>query len=59
MASNGFVALVVDGPGFQNRFGCTDNVLDNPECLVDVSYDLGIIDMLVRSTQIHRSALRL
>ena len=44
MASNGFVALVVDRPGFQNRFGCTNHVLDRPERLVDVSYRLGIID---------------
>src|SRR5215510_10976101 len=32
------------GLSFQNRFGCTDNVLDRPERLVDVSYGLGIID---------------
>jgi len=43
MATNGFVALVVDGLGFQNRFG-TNNILDRPERLVDVSYCLGIID---------------
>ena len=44
MATNGFVALVVDGLGFQNRFGCTNNVHDRPERLVDVSYGLAIID---------------
>ena len=44
MASNGLVALVVDGPGFQNRFGRTDDVLDRPERLVDVSDRLGIVD---------------
>jgi hypothetical protein len=44
MATNGFVALVVDGSSFQNRFGCTNNVLDRPEGLVDMSYGLGIID---------------
>src|SRR5215831_8131020 len=44
MTTNGFVALVVDGSGFQNRFSCTNNVLDCPERLVDMSYGLGIID---------------
>ena len=44
MASNGLVALVVDRPGFQNRFGCTNHVLDRPERLVDVGYGFGIID---------------
>jgi hypothetical protein len=44
MATNDFVAVVLDGPGFQNRFGCAKNVLDSPECLIDVSYRLGIID---------------
>src|SRR5262249_35638054 len=32
------------GLSFQNRFGCTNNVLDRPERLVDMSYGLGIID---------------
>src|ERR1700737_664439 len=40
----GMVSHVVDGPDFYNRFGCTNNVLDSPECLVDVSYRLGIIN---------------
>ena len=43
MTSNGLIALVVDRPGFKNRFGRTDNVLDRPECLVDVSHCLCVI----------------
>ena len=46
MAANGFVTLVVDGPGIQNRFGGADDVLDRPECLVDVSDRLGIVDSI-------------
>jgi hypothetical protein len=44
MATNGLVTPVVDGPGIYNRFGGADDVLDRPECLVDVSHRLGIVD---------------
>jgi hypothetical protein len=44
MASNGLVTPVVDGPGIQNRFGGADDVFDRPECLVDVSDRLGIVE---------------
>ena len=44
MATNGLVTPVVDGPGIYNRFGGADDVLDRPECLVDVSDRLGIVD---------------
>jgi hypothetical protein len=44
MASNGLVTLVVDRPGFQDRFGCPKDVLYRPESLVDVSYRLGVVD---------------
>src|SRR5277367_2463996 len=43
MAPNGFVALMVNGPGFENRFGRAKDVFDCPEILVDVSNCLGII----------------
>jgi hypothetical protein len=43
MATNGLVTPVVDGPGVHNRFGGADDVLDRPECLVDVSDRLGIV----------------
>ena len=35
---------MVDGPGIYNRFAGADDVLDRPECLVDVSHRLGIVD---------------
>ena len=44
MATNGLVTPVVDGPGIYNRFGGADDVLDRPECLVDVSDRLGIVE---------------
>ena len=44
MATNGLVTPVVDGPGVHSRFGGADDVLDRPECLVDVSDRLGIVD---------------
>ncbi len=50
-ASNGFVTPVLDGSGFQNRLGCPKDILDRPERLVNVSYRLGVVDGLVRSTQ--------
>jgi hypothetical protein len=43
MASNGHIALVVDGTSFKDRFGGTENVLDRPKCLIDVSHCLGFI----------------
>src|SRR5271165_536203 len=42
MATNGLVTFVVDGPGVQNRFGGAEDVLDRPECFVDVSDCLGV-----------------
>src|SRR5271157_1042843 len=42
MASNGRIALVVDRTGLKDRFARTDNVLDRPERLVDVSHCLSI-----------------
>jgi len=42
---------VLDGSGFQNRLGCPKDILDRPERLVNVSYRLGVVDGLVRSTQ--------
>src|SRR6195256_1852427 len=44
MATNGLVTPVVDGPGVHNRFGGADDVLDRPECLLDVSERLGIVE---------------
>src|ERR1700692_52426 len=44
MASNSLIALVVNGMGFKDRFARTDNILDRPQCLVDVSDRLGIVD---------------
>src|SRR4029077_15715770 len=44
MASNGCIALWVDGTGFKDGFAGTDNILDRPQCLVDVSDRLGIVD---------------
>ena len=44
MASNGRIALVVDGTGLKDRFARTDNVLDRPQRLVDVSHRFGIVD---------------
>ena len=41
MASNSLIALVVDGTGLKDRFARTDNVLDRPERLIDVSHCLG------------------
>ena len=43
MAPDSFIALVADEPGFENRFGRADNLLDRPECLIDVSYGLSVI----------------
>src|SRR6478672_13589681 len=42
MASNSLIALVVDGTSFKDRFARTDNILDRPQCFVDVSDRLGI-----------------
>ena len=44
MASNGRIALVVDRTGLKDRFARTDNILDRPQRLVDVSDRLGIVD---------------
>jgi hypothetical protein len=44
VAPNRLVTLVVDRPGFQNRFGRAEYILDRPECLVDVSYRLGVVE---------------
>jgi hypothetical protein len=44
MASNGRIALVVDGAGHKDRLARTDNVLDPPQRLVDVSHRFGIVD---------------
>jgi hypothetical protein len=46
MATNGLVTPVVDGPGIYNRFGGAGDVLDCPECLVDVSDRLSIVDRI-------------
>jgi hypothetical protein len=43
MAANVIITLVVDAPGFENRFGRAENVLDRPERLVNVSYRLGVV----------------
>jgi hypothetical protein len=37
MASNGYIALVVDGTSLKDRFGRTENVLDYPQALINVS----------------------
>ena len=37
MASNGHIALVVDGTSFKDRLSRAENVLCYPQCLVDVS----------------------
>ena len=43
MASNGLVALMVNGPGFENRFGRAKDLFDCPEILIDVSNGLGVV----------------
>ena len=44
MATNGLVTPVVDGPGVHNRFGGAEDVLDRPECFVDLSDCLSVVD---------------
>ena len=44
MDTNGLVTPVVDGPGVHNRFGVGMMSLDRPECFVDVSDRLGVVD---------------
>src|ERR1700730_17417124 len=46
MATNGLVTPVVDRPGFHNRFGGAEDVLDCPECFVDVSDRLGVVEAI-------------
>src|ERR1700680_1111124 len=46
MATNGLVTPVVDGSGFHNRFGGAEDVLDCPECFVDVSDRLGVVEAI-------------
>lgn len=40
---DGFIALVVDGPGFQDRSGRTKTLLGGPQHLVDVGSGLRIV----------------
>ena len=46
MAPDGLLTLVLDGTGLQNRFDDAEDILDRPECLADVSYRLGVVNVV-------------
>ena len=46
LATNGLVTPVVDRPDIHNRFGGAEDVLDCPECFVDVSDRLGVVEAI-------------
>jgi hypothetical protein len=46
MPPNGLVALMVNGPGLENRFGRAEYVFDRPEIFIDVSYCLGVVNRI-------------
>jgi hypothetical protein len=48
MTGNGLVTPVVDGSGAHNRFGDAEDVLDLPECFVDVNDCLGLATIFYR-----------